>query len=42
MKDDKLELKKTYAFAVENQQKGNFLIAENSYLNILKQLPNHI
>ena len=42
MIDDKLELKKTYAFAVENQQKGNFLIAENSYLSILKQLPNHM
>ena len=42
MNDDKLELKKTYTFAVENQQKGNLEIAENSYLNILKQIPNHM
>ena len=42
MNDNKFELKKTYFFAVENQQKGNFEIAENSYLSILKQLPNHM
>ena len=42
MNDNKFELKKAYFFAVENQQKGNFEIAENSYLQILKQLPDHM
>ena len=37
-----LELKKIYAEAVNNQQKGNFETAENLYKKILKVNSNHI
>ena len=42
MNDKNFELEKIYTTAVENQQKGNYAIAENLYKKILKKFPEHI
>ena len=42
MNDKNSELEKIYTLAIENQQKGNFEIAEKFYKKILKELPSHV
>ena len=42
MNNKDLKLKKIFFSAVENQQKGNFEIAENLYKKILDEQPNHL
>jgi tetratricopeptide (TPR) repeat protein len=42
MEDKNLNLQETYTSAVQNQQKGNFAVAENLYKKILKKMPAHV
>ena len=41
MNEKNLTTKKTFALAVQNQQKNNLHVAENLYKEILKTNPNH-
>ena len=42
MEDKNLKLQEMYTAAVQNQQKGNFVEAENLYKKILKEMPTHV
>ena len=41
MNEKNLKLQQMYTEAVQNQQNGNYDIAENLYKKILKEIPNH-